>query len=163
MDEGFNLLVNGGSRVEQLPVQHTVNFEYSTIRLENADVLTHEITTKMQNHEVDGVSKPLKPQDIQFFKPKVTSKRSAKQMFTTLERWYAKHVVNKYYRKQPELRAHMDKLLTTNPVGITDPPNDDKICWDAVTVLTAAQPTGGTGGTVIPGQGRVASRSGIRV
>ena len=145
MDEGFNLLVNGGSRVEQLPVQNTVTFNYSTIELESRDVLTAEIIKKMAENEVDKVKKPLHAKDIQFFKPDTTSKRSAQRLFTFMERWYINHVILKYYRKQVELRRHMEKLLITDPVGVTDPPTDDKICWDATTVLTAAQPTGGSG------------------
>ena len=143
MDEGFNLLISGGSRVEQLPVQNNVTFNHSTILLESKDVLTHEIKMHMDNNEVDGVVKPLKAQDIQFFKPKITSRRSAERMFTIIERWYIKHVVKKYYKKQVEFKRHMDNLLVIDPVGTADPPKDDKMCWESNTVITAAaaQPT----------------------
>ena len=123
----YACLLGGKSRSG---TRHTAaEFSYS-----NTVLMRHNVHTKGISEFLKSIGK----KETHFLKNEETLKEDAADTFSKLERWYVEHTTQGLYKGERGLKEHLDRLLTIDPVGLTDPPKDDEYCWTPETLTTMA-------------------------
>ena len=140
-DDEFDCLLGGEDRTGTY--EDTTEFTYSKQLLAEANVLPKKMTDWMKENKKGA-------NDLKFFKHSKTLQHKGKVVFTRLQHWYVDHCIYRLFKSEPGKKAHLKKLLMTDPVGITSPSKDDEFCWTSKNVIV---PDNTTGNTVQPAPG----------
>ena len=133
--EDFDLLLGGEERVGS--IEDVSTFTNSNVILSQANILTKNMQKWMKK-------KSLKSKDVKFFKDRKALQHKGIQIFRKMERWYVAHVLKPQFKDLGQ-KEHAQRLMLKDPVGVTDPPKNDDICWKSnpiTTTTTAAAASG---------------------
>ena len=129
----LDLLLGGEERVGSL--EDISNFTTSNAVLSNANVLTDRLRKWMKKRNLKG-------NKIKFFKNRKALQHQGIKIFKKMEEWYAHHVLKTQFKRNLGHKQHAEMLLLKDPVGVTEPPKDDDICWTKNPIITATATAG---------------------
>ena len=123
----LDLLLGGEERVGSL--EDISNFTTSNAVLSNANVLTDRLRKWMKKRNLKG-------NKIKFFKNRKALQHQGIKIFKKMEQWYVHHVLKTQFKHDLGHKQHAEMILLRDPVGVTEPPKDDDICWTKNPIIT---------------------------